>query len=180
VDGAPAADPATLADALVDPLERHGLHVARVSAGDFLRPASLRFEYGRTDPDAYHDRWLDAGALAREVLAPLGPDGSGRWLPALWDPATDRAHRAPYRVTPAPSVLIVDGALLLGRGLPFELAVHLHLSPAALRRRTSAHETWTLPAYARYAAETRPETVADVVVRADDPRHPAITVRIPR
>jgi hypothetical protein len=34
-----------------------------------------------------------------------------------------------------------------------------------------------LPAYARYEAEIRPETVADVAVRLDDPRHPAVSTR---
>ncbi|RRR70113.1 uridine kinase, partial [Streptomyces sp. RP5T] len=32
---------------------------------------------------------------------------------------------------------------------------------------------WTLPAYERYAEETDPVGTADVLVRADDPRHPA-------
>nr|WP_269813953.1 hypothetical protein [Jiangella endophytica] len=35
-------------------------------------------------------------------------------------------------------------------------------------------EAWTLEACERYAAETGPEAVADLVVRADDPRHPAL------
>jgi len=37
-----------------------------------------------------------------------------------------------------------------------------------------AGERWTLPAYERYAEEVMPEYLADVVVRLDDPRHPAL------
>ncbi len=54
------------------------------------------------------------------------------------------------------------------------MTVHLWLSPGALARRTAEDQRWTLPAYARYEAEAEPLETADVVVRLDDPRHPAI------
>ncbi|WP_433242824.1 uridine kinase [Streptosporangium sp. CA-135522] len=177
LDGAPAAQPERLADALVDPLRLRGREVLRVSSGDFLRPASLRFEYGRTDPDVFYTDWLDTGALFREVLGPLEPGRSGKVLPTLWDSVTDRATRAPYVTVPPGGVLLLDGALLLGQGLPFDLTVHLWLSPGGLARRTPEEWRWTLPAYARYEREAEPVGVADVVVRADDPRHPAIVRR---
>ena len=174
IDAAPAARPADLADALVDPLRLRGRSVLRVSANDFLRPASLRFEHGRTDPDSYFDDWLDLGGLAREVLDPAAPDGTGSVLPSLWNPVTDRASRASYVDVPSHGIVLLDGALLLGRWLPFELTVHLDLSPAALRRRTPEADHWTLPAFDRYRREVEPTTVADVVVKFDDPNHPAI------
>ncbi|MFD7904717.1 uridine kinase [Kitasatospora sp. NPDC059747] len=177
VDGAPAARPGGLADALVEPLRLRGRPALRVAADGFLRPASIRLEYGKRDADAFHDLWLDDGALAREVLDPLEPGGTGRVLPSLWDPVTDRATRAPYSQLPPGGVLLLDGALLLGRWLPLELTVHLALTPAALARRTPEDERWTLPAFARYEAETVPSEAADVVVRVDDPRHPALVER---
>ncbi|MBB2911095.1 hypothetical protein FHS43_002360 [Streptosporangium becharense] len=177
-DGAPAARPGDLADALTGPLRLRGREVLRVSADDFLRPASLRFEFGRTDPDNFYTDWYDYGGLVREVLAPLDPGGSGKVLPTLWDAVTDRATRAPYVTLPPGGVLLLDGPLLLGRGLPFELTVHLWLSPGALARRTPEKWRWTLPAYARYAEETAPARSADVVVRVDDPRHPALVTRV--
>jgi hypothetical protein len=174
IDAAPAARPSALADALVDPLRLRGRAVLRVSAKDFLRPASLRFEHGRTDPDSYFDDWLDINGLAREVLDPAAPDGTGTVLPSLWNAETDRASRASYMDVPETGVVLLDGALLLGRWLPFDLTVHLDLSPAALRRRTPADDHWTLPAFDRYRAEVEPAAAADVVVKFDDPRHPAI------
>ncbi|MEV0593734.1 uridine kinase [Nonomuraea cavernae] len=176
VDGAPPAHPERLADALVAPLKLRGRPVLRVSAADFLRPASLRLEYGRTDPDAFYDDWLDTGALVREVLAPLEAGGSGRVLPALWDSRADRAYRLPYETLPRDGVLLLDGTLLLGRGLPVELSVHLWLSEAALERGTADEDRWRLPAYARYEREARPQDTADVVIRADRPGRPALQV----
>ncbi|MFJ8039797.1 uridine kinase [Kitasatospora sp. NPDC096147] len=174
VDGAPAARPGELADALVEPLRLRGRPVQRVSAADFLRAASIRLEYGHQDTDAYHDLWLDEGSLLREVLDPLEPGGTGRVLPTLRDPVTDRATRAGYVALAPDAVLLLDGPLLLGRWLPFDLTVHLALTPAALARRTAPELRWTLPAFARYEAETGPAGLADLTVRCDDPRHPAL------
>ncbi|MGW4801374.1 uridine kinase [Nonomuraea sp. NPDC004297] len=176
VDGAPAARPGRLADALAGPLRLRGRAALRVSADDFLRPASLRLEYGRTDPDAFYDDWLDAKALRREVLEPLDPGGSGRVLPALWDSGIDRAYRMPYTELAPGGVVLVDGALLLGRGLAFDVRVHVWLSPGALERGTPEDERWTLPAYERYEREARPQDEADVVVRADHPGRLAVLV----
>ncbi|MFE6054481.1 uridine kinase [Kitasatospora sp. NPDC056446] len=174
VDGAEAARPGALADALVEPLRLRGRPTVRVSAADFLRPASIRLEYGHHDADAFHDLWLDDGALLREVLDPLEPGGTGEVLPSLRDPVTDRSTRAPYTRLPPGGVLLLDGPLLLGRWLPLDLTVHLSLTPAALARRTPADRQWTLPAFARYDAETVPAEAADLTVRMDDPRHPAL------
>jgi hypothetical protein len=174
VDGAPPARPQDLAGGLADALRFHGRPAYAISAGDFLRPASLRLEYGRTDPDVFYDDWLDTRALSREVLAPLDPAGSGRVLPALWDAAADRATRSPYLTVPPGGVVLVSGALLLGRGLAFDLTVHLAMTAPALARRTDPAWRWTLPAYARYEEQVDPARYADVVVRVDDPRHPAL------
>jgi len=172
VDGATGTR--KLADEMVDPLRVNGRPVLRVSTVDFLKPASLRFEKGKTNPDARYEDWLDEGALRREVLDPLAAGGTGMVLPALWDTERDRATRLDRVELPAGGALITDGELLLGRGLPFELTVHLSLSAGALRRRLPEDEHWALPAFERYEAEVDPGAVADVLVRADDPRHPAV------
>jgi hypothetical protein len=176
LDGAPAARPGALAEALVDPLRMRGRPAVHVSADDFLRPASLRWEAGRTNPDSFYDGWWDQAGLRREVLDPAAPGGSGRIVTSLWDASSDRASRAPYRHLPPRAVLLVSGALLLGAGLPFDVSVHLELSVAALLRRTPPDLAWTLPAYARYADEVSPAGHADVVVRFDDPRRPALVL----
>lgn len=175
VDGAPAALPGDRAEHVAGALRARGRTVLTVSTGGFLRPASLRYEYGKQDPDAYAEGWFDTGALWREVFRPLEPGGSGRVLPDLWDPVTDRATRSPYRVLPEGGVLILHGPLLLGHWFPFDLRVHLSLSAGALRRRTEEAEQWTLPAFARYEDEVAPAESADVVVRTDDPHRPAWT-----
>ena len=98
-------------------------------------------------------------------------------LPRLWDVETDRAVRDARVDLPPGGVVLVDGPLLLGRGLPADLEVHVSLSAGALARHTPDAEAWTLPAYARYAAEVDPASFADFVVRADHPDRPALQTR---
>ncbi|WP_405788496.1 uridine kinase [Streptomyces sp. NBC_00029] len=175
IDGAPVAGTGALAGRLAEALRLRGRPSLVVAADGFLRPASLRFEFGRQDVDSYLGGWYDTAALWREVFGPTDPGGTGRVLPDLWDPVTDRATRSPYAELPPGGVLLVHGPLLLGHWYPFDLSVHIRLSAGALARRTEESARWTLPAFARYEAETDPVSAADAVVRADDPRHPAWT-----
>ncbi|MCU1691714.1 MAG: hypothetical protein JWM64_805 [Frankiales bacterium] len=161
-----------LADRLVDGLTAAGRAPVRVSAGDFLRPAGERLEHGREDAQDFRERWLDAGALRREVLERPG----GGYLPRLWDAARDRSARAAVLPLPERAVLVVDGLFLLDHGLPAELVVHVALSPAALRRRGVPE--WQLEAFADYDREVRPGEACDVLVRAEDPLRPAVLVRV--
>ncbi|MGY1711146.1 uridine kinase [Geodermatophilus sp. SYSU D00758] len=177
VDGPDVAAPEVLAAAVAERLPPLGRGAVVVPAGGFLRPASLRLEHGRTDPDARYTDWLDAGALAREVLDPVGPGGSGLYLPVLWDVETDRAARADRRPAPARGVLLVPGAMLQGLGLAFDVVVHLRVGPAARRRRTPAEQAWELPAFDRYDEEVDPAALADAVVLADSPDRPALVLQ---
>ena len=131
VDGAPPTRPVALAERVVAELRTRGRAGLVVAAADFLRPASVRLEYGRDDPDEFLDGWLDEAGLRREVLDPAGPDGTGRVLPRLWNSATDRAYRDRYTQLPDNGITVLAGALLLGRGLPLELSVHLRMSRSA-------------------------------------------------
>ena len=174
LDGPPPTRPSVLAGQVAEELRTRGRMAVVVSAGDFLRPASVRLEFGREDPDEFLDGWLDTGGLRREVLDPAGPSGSGRVLPRLWDAAADRAYRDRYVDLADDGVILLAGALLLGRDLPLDLAVHLRMSGAALSRTLPEDERWTLPAYARYVDERSPESDADLVVLSDHPDRPAV------
>ncbi|HCT78751.1 MAG TPA: uridine kinase [Micromonosporaceae bacterium] len=171
VDGPPPTEPEVIAQSLVDSLQAGGRPAIHVRSNDFLRPASIRFEFGRTNPDSYYERWVDLAALNREVLT-----RRGSVLPTFWNPLTDRATRAAYLELAPEGVVVLSGDLLLGAGLELDFTVHLEMSPAAFARRTDPALAWTLPAYARYAEEVGPASFADVVVRMNDPHHPALVV----
>jgi hypothetical protein len=169
VDGPPPTDPVGLARSAAELLRVRGRAAVVVDAGDWLRPASVRLEFGRTDPDEFRHGWLDAAALRREVLDPAGPAGSGRVLPRLWNAATDRAFRDGYEQLPPDGVVLLAGPLLLDRGLPLDVTVHLGMAAAALARALPKDLRWTLPAY---TDQGRPS--ADLLVFADHPDRPAV------
>jgi hypothetical protein len=180
VDGPVAADTAALADAVAAALRSDAVPVARVRAEDFLRARSLRLEYGRDDPDAFHDLWYDVGALRREVLEPLGPGGDGRWLPKLRDAATDRAARVPVEQAVPGTVLVLDGRFLLRADVAdaLDAVVHLDVSPAARNRRLPPAEAARVPpAWDRYLAESTPTSRATLLVKYDHPDRPAVVER---
>ncbi len=177
VDAAVPDDARAFADAAAAAAERRGRAVLRVSAEDFLRPRSVRLEHGADDPDAGYGARYDTAALLREVLDPLAPGGRGRWLPALWDPGRDRATRAERRPAPPGAVLVLDGPFLLRWELAgaLDVVVHLQTSAAAVGRRLPpADRPRVLGAWARYLEEADPAARADVLVRAEDPRRPAV------
>ena len=159
-----------LADSLVDGLVAAGRPVVRVSGADFQRPSGERFQYGREDAESFRDRWLDVGALRREVLS---RDDSV--LPALWDATRDRSVRAARVPVPGHGVVLVDGLFLLGLGLPADVVVHIALSPAALLRR--GVPAWQVPAFTSYDEQALPRETCDVLVLAEDPKRPAVVLR---
>ncbi|MEV0292537.1 hypothetical protein [Nocardia sp. NPDC050710] len=170
VDGADAAEPVVVAKRIVAALRDLGRSAEVVALHDYVRPASLRFEFGRTDEMSYRTAWFDYAALRREVLDALRE--TGRWLPALWDERNDRSARASIRTAPGATTLIVAGPMLLGRDLPFDLTIRLDMSEPALHRRTPPDDRWTIEALLRHHREN-PE-VTTFSVRWDHPERPAL------
>jgi len=177
IDGATGTDPDGLATRLVEPLRTRSRPTVHVRADAFWRDASLRLEYGHADEHSLRHDWLDIGALRRELLEPLGPSGSAMFLPSLRDPVTNRSTRAPLRPAEPGTVLLLSGQFLLGHELPFDRVIRLSASAATLARVTPPDLAWTLPVVAAYEAALDPSELADVDIRVNDPRHPALRVR---
>lgn len=169
VDGADAADPVGFARTVAARLPALGRPSGVVDLHDYIRPASLRLEFGR-DETTYRTAWFDYSGLDREVLQALRD--RHRWLPALWDESTDRSARAtPLPAAPA-TVLFVAGPMLLGRALPFDLTIELRLSEPALRRTTTPGNSFTVDALLRHRRDTT--EAPDVLVNWDHRDRPAI------
>lgn len=167
-----------LIELLTGTLQAAGRPVAVIDSRGFYRDASLRLEYGRNDVESFYSGWLDTAALQREVLGTLATDCS--YLPSLRDPVTNRSTRAARRQLAAEGVALVTGELLLGTGLGFDLVAHCAVSRQARRRLTADELQWTLPALDRYDIDVDPCALADVVIRYDDPGHPAVLIRASR
>lgn len=167
IDGADAARPVDLADRVAAALRDTGRPAEVVALHDYVRPASLRVEFGR-DEISYRTAWFDYEALRREVIDAL--HNEGRWLPALWDETTDRSARATIRPAPTDTVLLIAGPMLLDHYLQFDLTVRLDMSEQALRRTTPPEDHWTIPALLTNETPTTPT----FFVRWDHPDRPAL------
>ncbi|MEU4340666.1 hypothetical protein AB0H00_05240 [Nocardia sp. NPDC023852] len=172
IDGADAAEPVAFADRVAAALHDTGRSAAVVSVHDYVRPAALRMEFGRTDEMSYRTAWFDFAALRREVVDALRDHG--RWLPALWDEASDRSARATIRTAPPETTIVIAGPMLSGRQLDADLTVRLDMSEAALRRGTPPEAEWTIPALLRHDREN-PYTPT-FFVRWDHSDRPALRV----
>jgi len=173
-DGPPEVGTAALADRVGLALEALNRPVIRVSTSQWLRPASLRLEYGRQDIESRLTGWVDVASLAREVFDPLAVDGTGRYLTELRDPLRDRAIRQSYRDAPDNSILLLDGSLLLTHALPWDHVVRVGTSAGALERALSEPAGWELAAYDRYRREWQQSVPAEVLLSYDHPDTPAV------
>ncbi|MBM7414742.1 MULTISPECIES: hypothetical protein [Nocardiaceae] len=171
VDGADAADPVAFAQQVVTRLRADGRAADLVSLHDWVRPASLRLEYGHEDELSYRTLWFDYEALTREVITAVHT--RDRWLPALWDERSDRSARARPRTAAQNQVVVVAGPMLLGRGLDLDVTVALTLTERTASRLTPEQLRWTVPALTAHAEHGER---ADVEVRMDHPDRPALLV----
>jgi hypothetical protein len=161
------AEPLPFAELVAERIRARGRQCGVVSLHDYVRPASLRLEYGR-DEMSYRTTWFDYRGLNREVLQALREHD--RWLPALWDEASDRSARATSISAAPDAIVLVAGPMLQGRGLPFDLTVELRLSEGALRR--TAADDFTVEALLRHRRDHPDDP--DLLVAWDHRDRPAL------
>ena len=175
IDGPIEIGAAGLADAVAAELPALGRPAVRVSTSWWWRPASLRLELGRTDVDMLLGGWVDDAALRRELLDPLGPGGTGRYLRRLRDPVTDRSVREDR--IPVERA----GRAAAGRPVPAggrAAAGCRRARPgfaATLARSLPPDRQWWLRGVRPVPAEDRRSMSAAVVVAYDHPAAPAIS-----
>lgn len=112
IDGVDGSGKTTFAESLAELARESGLDVVRISLDDFLNPADVRHERGRSSPLGFFQDSYDYARIRHDVLEPLGPGGSGRYRSASYNLATESPVNPPWQVAPERMVLIVDGMFL--------------------------------------------------------------------
>jgi uridine kinase len=114
IEGRSAAGKSTLADELAAAVRARGREVMRASIDDFHRPGHKhRSRRGGWTPQSYYDEGYDYEAFRDLLLTPLGPGGSRRCRPALFDSFHDNWLPEDWQTVGDRTVAIVDGAFLL-------------------------------------------------------------------
>jgi uridine kinase len=188
IDGVDAAGKTTLADELLEPLQRLGRSVIRASVDRFHNPAAIRRRRGDSG-DSYFRDSFDHGGLEAALLAPLGPGGSRHYRTAIFDHRADEPVHADLEAATADAVLLFDGVFLLRPELrghwDFSIFVRaafdVTLKRALVRDRElfgsddavrARYRERYVPGQRLYLAEVEPERWASVVIQNDDPAEP--------
>jgi len=190
-DGPDTAGKTTLADELAAVLRERGRHVLRASIDGFHHPRAARYARGADSPEGYYLDSFDHDAVRATLLDPLGPAGDRRYRTAVFDHRTDRPVAAPVESAPRSALLLFDGVFLQRPELRdgFDLSIFVTVSVDEVLRRAlerdvpllgardeveRRYRTRYIPGQRLYIADARPDAIADVLVRNDDPVAPVL------
>lgn len=193
INGIDAAGKTTLADELEPLIKARGRPVIRATIDGFHNPRAVRYARGPLSPQGYFQDSFNLQALIGSLLAPLGPDGDGRYRSAVFDYRVDgRVQLESQQALPG-AILLFDG-IFLGRP---ELVAHWDLfifiqisTDTCLARAWERNKDGTeseeeirhryqaryLPAQRDYLATCRPMDQADFILVNDDPANPQLII----
>lgn len=191
VDGVDAAGKTTLAEELVTPLRARGRPVIRASIDGFHHPAGIRHARGVTSPEGYYRDSFNYQGLAESLLIPLGPNGSRRYVSAIFDFRTDSEVRLPVQVAErrrrkeARRLFLLRPELMGHWDFTIFVEAAFETTLAWAERRDAGlfggveevrnrYGRRYIPGQRLYLAECRPRERADVVVDNNDPWNPVM------
>jgi uridine kinase len=189
IDGPDAAGKTTLAEELVPIIQSHNRSVIRASIDGFHNPRSLRYRRGPLSPQGFFYDSFDYPALIRDLLIPLGPNGSGQYQTAVFDFRLDAVRQTATQHADSNTILLFDGVFLLRSELisywDFRIFVEASFAVTTARaeQRDAAlfgsaeeverrYQQRYVPGQQLYFAECRPQERAQIVINNDDPSNP--------
>ena len=165
----------------------------QASVDGFHNPREIRYRQGRGSPRGYYQDSFNYGAIAAEVLRPLGPGGNLRYRSACFDFRTDSEVRAPVKTSCADDILLFDGVFLhraeLREHWDFSVFVDAHFEVTLERAKARDREMFGstervdeiyrqryIPGQRLYLASESPAQRATVIWNNNDPRNPELTI----
>ena len=181
IDGFCAAGKTSVSAALAAILSDSGVHTIQVSTDDFQNPPEIRWQLGADSPEGFYRHAVDFEALKRELLKPLGPDGSRLYRTSTYDIRALRPNLSEQREASSASVLLLDGLFLHSNSLRgyFDFTIFVQAPfEACIRRarernqegRVDADQVETLyrqryvPGFELYLNEERPTELASATL----------------
>ena len=192
IDGIDASGKTTLADDLVQPIEKLGYPVIRASIDRFQQSKAVRHQRGSLSAEGYYDDAFDYSAFKTALLEPLGADGSRRYYTEHFDLRDDVAVEPHWQQAADRSILLVDGVFLqrpelnaywdvrIWVDVPFAVALEravqrdleLFGSVEIVKERYAKRY---FPAQELYIALCQPKLKAQLVVDNSDPLFPNLS-----
>jgi len=195
IDGVDAAGKTTLANELVQPLQKQVRPVIRASIDGFHNPRAVRYKRGPDSPEGYFYNSFDYAAITARLLEPLGANGNRRYQTAVFDFRTDSPLRSPVEHAPDNAILLFDGVFLLRSELypywDFKIFVDVGFETAVERAtqrdqylfgtaKDARRRYWKryVPGQRLYLQRHNPRGYADVVIKNDDPMNPTMHINV--
>lgn len=181
IDGFCASGKTTLADALEVILHDLGHSVIRACGDDFQNPPDIRYQLGKQSPEGFFRYAMDFASMRRELLDPLGPDGTLAYRISTYDVRAAQPNLSIQRRARSRDILLFDGLFLHVNELSgcFDFTIFLDIDyetciARALRRGKgrfpdgggleSHYRNRYVPGFALYTAEVHPQEKASLRV----------------
>lgn len=190
VDGVDGSGKTTFAISLADELQESGESVVLIHADNFLNLKSVRHRQGRDSPVGFYEDSYDYRALRINVLEPLGPSGSGRFMRRFSDIDLDVEVEPIFEVAVLGTICIVEGMFLHRPQLVeyWDYSIFLDVPFDETARRMSIRdgssadpEHTSMQRYVGgqrlYFADAQPWLHSTRVVDNSDPRRPKVIER---
>ena len=187
IDGVDGVGKSALGDELAGTLRARGLSVVRASVDGFHHPASTRYQRGRGSSLGFYEDSYDYLSIWRELLEPLGPNGSRRYRTAVYDVQRERPVIQQAQLATDGAVLMVDGICLhrpeLRNAWDWSVFARVPFATSVPRgaSRGYGHPDPAHPSNQRYVEGQRlylaacdPEGKADVVIDNTDLARPIV------
>ncbi len=170
VDGPDGSGTSVVADQLAAAVRSRGRSVVRLHGDEFLRPRRIRDRRGSNSPEGFLEDTVDIAAIRQLVLEPLAR-GDQRIVPRIHDPGLDAPVNPHFEEVPDDAVVIMDGQLLLRKGLreDWGLRVVLTVDESERRRRAGQGPRGDEMAGAGSEVPSRRARGFDLYLERDDP-----------
>lgn len=196
IDGIDASGKTTLANELVQPVERLGYQVIRASIDKFQQPKVIRLQRGSLSPEGYYYDAFDYESFKTALLEPLGANGNRLYYTEHFDLGENVKIEPNWKQADEQAVLIVDGVFLqrpeinaywdlrIWVDVPFETALEracqrdLELFGTVDVVRERYTKRYFL-AQKFYFEQCQPKISAQLVVDNSDPLHPTLCKSVP-
>jgi uridine kinase len=194
IDGVDAAGKTTLVDELVPYIRSTNREVIRASIDGFHNPARVRHARGKLSAEGYYLDSFNYDALLTFLLDPLGPAGTLRYTPGVFDYRSDREIHHQLISAAPDAVLLFDGVFLLRpeleRHWDFSVFVDASFEVTLKRARERdlnlfgseddvlrQYEQRYIPGQKMYFLECQPKERASMIIDNNDANNPLIVNR---
>ncbi len=191
IDGVSASGKTVLADELAAVLRKMNREVIRAGMDGFHNPPEIRHRRGSMSVEGYFEDSFDYPAVLKDVLEPLGPEGSLSYLSEIYDHALGTTKQSDSVVASPDAILLFEGVMLFRKELAnhFDYKILVDTSFEVALERAKARDLkhfgnmqtlldkYTrrfIPGQKRYLTECSPAEKANVILANDDPDRPKL------